>query len=92
MGKEATLCTGAGSAALGTSLLTKKTKGKSGKVSLRKKLKSVSLVWIKKMTSIRILAPTRLEEGKLSEAAFQIWTTELEVYLEVDTKYEIFMQ
>ena len=39
MGKEATLCTGAGSAALGNSLLTKKIKGKSGKVSLNKKLK-----------------------------------------------------
>ena len=44
------------------------------------------------MTSIKVLAPTRLQEGKLSEAAFQIFTTELEVYLEVDTKYEIFMQ
>ena len=43
------------------------------------------------MTSIKVLAPTRLPEGKISEAAFQIFTTELEVYLEVDTKYEIFM-
>ena len=44
------------------------------------------------MTSIKVHAPTRLEEGKLSEAKFQIFKTELEVFLEVDPKYEIFMQ
>ena len=43
------------------------------------------------MTSIKVLPPTRLEEGKLSEEEFQIFQTELEVFLEVDTKYEIFM-
>ena len=43
------------------------------------------------MTSIKVLPPTRLEEGKLSEEEFQIFQTELEVFLEVDTKYEIFL-
>ena len=44
------------------------------------------------MSSIKILPPTRLEEGELSEADFQIFKTELEVYLEADTKYAIFLQ
>ena len=42
-------------------------------------------------TSIKVLPPERLPEGELTETDFQVYKTELEVFLQLDEKFHPFL-